>query len=107
MEKGVKMLCADGVLSAHLSGEIDHHFAKDLREEIDSRLFLEKPPRLILDFSGVRFMDSSGVGLIIGRSELCSKIGCELFVGGLSPSLRKLMKLSGIEKINNIKIIEK
>ena len=54
-------------LSLSLSGEIDHHTAAFLRSGIDAAFVRQKPKTLILDFSGVTFMDSSGVGLALGR----------------------------------------
>ncbi len=92
-------------LTARLSGEIDHHSAKKMREEIDARLFKDKPSVLVLDFSEVGFMDTSGIGLIIGRSEIADAIGARVRLVGLSGTMRKVVKLSGIEKIKNITVI--
>ncbi len=105
MQKGVKFSESQSHLTARLSGEIDHHLAKCQREEIDKMLFVAKPKKLILDFSEVRFMDSSGIGLIIGRADICRGIGAVLEVTGLSPQLKKLMKLSGVEKIKEISVV--
>ena len=55
-------------LVAHLSGEIDHHAAEKLRQEIEQQLERRPVEQLCLDFGGVGFMDSSGVGLILGRA---------------------------------------
>ena len=93
-----------GTLSAAIGCDIDHHTAKPLREKIDRALFERKPQILILDFSSVSFMDSSGLGLIIGRAEKASAIGAEISVVGLCPTLMKLVRLSGIEKIKNISL---
>jgi stage II sporulation protein AA (anti-sigma F factor antagonist) len=59
---------------------------------------------VILDFSEVRFMDSSGIGLIIGRSQVAEATGSGVRLVGLSPTLMKLIRLSGIEKIKNVYI---
>ncbi len=105
MQTGVKFSESREKLTAGLAGEIDHHLARSQREEIDKMLFRVKPKRLVLDFSEVRFMDSSGIGLIIGRADVCSGLGCSVEVTGLTPQLRKLVKLSGIEKIKGISVI--
>ena len=89
-------------LTARLSCEIDHHTAKRLRERIDKELFLVKPEVLDIDFLGVRFMDSSGIALIIGRVEAAGAVGARVHLSGLSPTLYKLVSLSGIEKIKNL-----
>ena len=66
---GVRLLLRDEILTARIIGEIDHHTARMVREEIDSAAQKVKPLRLCLDFTEVPFMDSSGVGLILGVSE--------------------------------------
>ena len=63
----VTFIPGSGTLAAYLSGEIDHHAAQSLRKEIDAQIDDRLPELLTLDFSGVTFMDSSGVGLILGR----------------------------------------
>ncbi len=105
MQKNLILSEEGRILTAHLSGEIDHHSAKTMREEIDARLCKDKPSILILDFSSVGFMDSSGIGLIIGRSEIAEALGACVRLRGLSGTMKKVVKLSGIEKIKNITVI--
>ena len=93
-------------LVAYLPSEIDHHGLKGVREAIDRELFEVRPRKLVLDFSAVRFMDSSGIGLIIGRTELCEHLNAAVRLVGLSGMQRKLVKLSGVEKIKNLSIID-
>jgi stage II sporulation protein AA (anti-sigma F factor antagonist) len=92
------------ILTARLSAEIDHHSCRSMREEIDLALFDRGPRTLVLDFSEVCFMDSSGLGLILGRAEKADSIGAVVEVRGLSESLMRLVRLSGIERIKNLKI---
>ncbi len=87
------------VVTAFLSGEIDHHTARQMREEIDSAVELNMPSLLCLDFSGVSFMDSSGIGLVMGRYRLLQSKGATLHINGTPPNIYKIMKLSGIEKL--------
>ena len=91
-------------LFARLAPEIDHHLARGMREAIDEMLFKRAPRVLVLDFSDVKFMDSSGIGLIIGRAEIARELGTQVRITGLSNMLRRLVRLSGIEKIKNITI---
>ena len=91
-------------LTAILGGEIDHHLAKEQREAIDRMLFQRKPQLLVLDFSAVHFMDSSGIALIIGRVEAAKAVGALVRVTGLSPTLRRLVRLSGLDKIRELTI---
>ena len=51
------------VVTAYLAGELDHHTAKEMREAIDAAIELNMPTLVILDFKGITFMDSSGIGL--------------------------------------------
>ncbi len=94
----------EGILTARLSGEIDHHTARIFREEIDRALLRETPRALTLDFSGVGFMDSSGIGLIVGRLEMAREIGATLTLSGLSQRLCRLLELSGVDRLCGIVI---
>ena len=105
MKDEVIFLTDKNRLIACLMKEIDHHSARQLRRSIDERLFIEKPTCLVLDFSAVRFMDSSGIGLILGRSETATSIGANLKIRGASPTLMKILHLSGVDKVKNITII--
>lgn len=87
------------VVTAYLSGELDHHTAKDMRESIDNAIELNMPSLLVLDFSGITFMDSSGIGLVMGRYRNLQKTGASLHISGASPNIYKVMKLAGIEKL--------
>ena len=84
---------------AKLSGELDHHTATAIREEIDTSAELNMPSLLILDFEKLSFMDSSGIGLVLGRYRNLYKRGAEVKVVGVSPQIYKVMKLSGIERL--------
>lgn len=86
-------------LRAALSGEIDHHSARQLREELDAAISRAIPQELVLDFSGVSFMDSSGIGLIMGRYKQMAVYGGSLTVTGLGPQQRKVMRLAGLDKL--------
>lgn len=87
------------VLTAYLKGEIDHHTARAIRESLDSAIDLNMPTLLIMDFSDVGFMDSSGIGLVMGRYRNLKKSGAALHITGAAPQIYKMMKLAGIEKL--------
>ena len=91
-------------LTARITRDIDHHSAKAIRERIDKELFVVKPELLLLDFSQVHFMDSSGIGLIMGRCEVAEELSAGVRILSMSESLMKLVRLSGIEKITNLSI---
>ena len=90
------------VLTVYLQGEIDHHTAKDMREEIDKAINFYMPTLMILDFSEISFMDSSGIGLVMGRYKNLKKNGAKLSLSNLSGNIYKIMKLAGIERLAEI-----
>ncbi len=90
------------VTTAYLCGEIDHHSAAAVRNSIDNAVELNMPSLLVLDFTRVSFMDSSGIGLVMGRYRNLSQRGAKLHITGTSPQIYKVMKLSGIEKLATI-----
>ncbi len=104
MEKEVLFLRSEDTLTVILPKEIDHHAAKPIREKTDTEIFLNSPKFLVIDFSGVSFMDSSGIGFILGRCELCEDFGCKVRLKGVSGALMKIIRLSGIEKIKNLSV---
>lgn len=94
----------ENTLCAHLTCEIDHHVAGRIRQKIDRKLFEVRPECLVLDFSDVRFMDSSGIALILGRVETARGVGATVRLINLSDNLMKLVRLSGIEKIAGLSV---
>jgi len=87
------------VVTAYLDGEIDHHTAADTREQIDSMVLRCSPSLLVLDFQNVTFMDSSGIGLVMGRYKLLHPMNAELHVVNAPPHIFKVMKLAGLDRL--------
>ena len=86
-------------ITVMLCGEIDHHNAKELRENIDRTIELRKPKELILDFSKVSFMDSSGIGLIMGRYRIIRENGGVLEVRHSGGSIGRMLSLAGLSRL--------
>ena len=86
-------------LTAYLKGDIDHHTAAEMRMELDGELEHTMPFVVILDFGEVGFMDRSGIGLILGRARLLSGWGGKLLIASPSEQVRKILKLSGLERM--------
>lgn len=95
----VRTCLSEDSMTAYLMGEIDHHCARGIREEIDETAQRAMPRELILDFRDVTFMDSSGIGLVMGRYSLMQELGGELRVVNLSTHIRKVMKLAGLDRL--------
>ena len=92
----VRFSAAGEVLYAYLSGEVDHDAAQSLRIQLDDALVSRTPQTLVLDFSGVGFMDSSGVGLILGRQRCARSLGGTLRIQHAPEQLRRVLRLAGI-----------
>lgn len=81
-----------------LPGEIDHHAAKAIREEIDRAIFYYRPKTLVLILAEVSFMDSAGLGLILGRYTRMQELSGNLVIADPTPQTVKILKLAGLEK---------
>ncbi len=92
------------VLVVSLIGELDHHSAEEVRVKIDDRISRENIRKLVLDFSGVTFMDTSGIGVIIGRYKKIANVHGNVSVINMNPRVERVFNLSGMGKI--IKVCE-
>ena len=86
-------------LYVKLNGDIDHHSAKYIREEIDRELYKYQPDTMIMDLSDVDFMDSSGLGLILGRYTKINMFGGVLKVANPSERIEEMLIMAGTHKI--------
>ncbi|MBO4980149.1 MAG: anti-sigma factor antagonist [Clostridia bacterium] len=89
-------------LTVTLKGEIDHHSAVKMRSGIDKLLEESRPSTLILDLGSIEFMDSSGLGLIMGRYKKMNELGGELIVCNPSDSILKIFRLAGLGRFIKI-----
>ncbi len=86
-------------LIAVVDGDIDHSFAEEARRITERRLCASGADSLILDLSGVKFMDSSGIGFIIGRYKTVSALGGSLVIVSPTKEADRLLAMSGIYRI--------
>lgn len=103
----VEIKTTENEMTAVLTGEIDHHNAKRLREEIDHAISKSKPMTLVMDFCGVGFMDSSGIGLVMGRYRLITVYGGQIIVRLSNPTFHRIMKMAGLEKLAKIQEVKR
>ena len=92
----------NGRLTVALSGEIDHHCAKQYIQAIGAKIEAYTPEICILDFEEVTFMDSSGIGLILARYKFCQNCCTSLYVQGINHQTQKVLNLAGIKTIKEI-----
>ena len=89
-----------------VTGELDHYGAKDIREEIDRAIGKYRPNTAVLDLHEVSFMDSAGIGLILGRYDRVSGYGGTLIVRDPTKEILKMLNLAGMERLIRIETNE-
>ena len=92
-------------LVVRLIGELDHHSAEEVRSRIDDKIERESIKKIIMDFKNVTFMDSSGIGVVIGRYKKVAGIGGSISIACATDNIKRVFELSGIFRI--IKYYEK
>ncbi len=88
-----------------LAGEIDHHSSLNLRTEIDAAVYAHMPRCLILDFQNVTFMDSSGIGLIMGRYKILHPMGGKIILQQPSAYIGRMLRMAGMDRLAEIRTI--
>ena len=89
-------------LIVNLMGELDHHSAEEVRVKIDDRIDRDNIKKVILDFGGVTFMDSSGIGVVIGRHKKMKNRDGRLCIVEINKSVNKVFEISGMYKLINV-----
>lgn len=89
----------DNKLVVKLEGELDHHVAEEIRHDLDDAIEKKRIKNLIFDLKDLRFMDSSGIGVIMGRYKNISKMGGKVAIIQVSEKVDKIFTLSGLYKI--------
>ena len=89
----------DKLLIVKIIAEIDHHTTEKLRRKIDNEITRYMPRKVIFDFDSVTFMDSAGIGLLIGRYKFANMLGARLEISNLTQSVRRIFEMSGILKL--------
>ena len=96
----------DKILTLKISEEIDENCTDKLRRKIDNEITRFLPRKVIFDFSNVSFMDSAGIGMLLGRYKVIKMLGGNLELSNVNNQVRKVFEISGILKIIPIVNIE-
>lgn len=96
----------DKQLIIRLTEEIDHHLAEKIRRRVDYEVQRYIPKKVVFDFTCVNFMDSAGIGLIIGRYKLVTMLGGVLTIRGANNNVKKILEMSGILKLVQLEEIK-
>ena len=93
-----------------ITEEVDQHTADKVRRKLDNEIELYTPQKVIFDFSEITFMDSSGIGMVLGRYKLVKMLGGEFELINVNRRLKKIFDMSGVSrliKINDEILIKK
>ncbi|APH04533.1 anti-sigma F factor antagonist [Bacillus weihaiensis] len=99
MSLAIELDVKKSVLCIRLSGELDHHAAEELREKVTETLAAKQVQHIVLNLEKLSFMDSSGLGVILGRYKQIKAMGGEMVVCAISPAVKRLFDMSGLFKI--------
>ncbi|CEG27720.1 anti-sigma F factor antagonist [Bacillus sp. B-jedd] len=99
MSLNIEMEIKGEVLCIRLSGELDHHTAERLRTKATEAIEKQGIRHIVLNLEGLSFMDSSGLGVILGRYKQLKQLHGELVVCAVTPSVERLLEMSGLFKI--------
>lgn len=95
----IEFCMQDNTLIVNLSGEIDHHTSVEIRETVDREYQKRRAKNILFDFSKIIFMDSSGIGLLMGRYRNVSICGGYIALYNVSPKVDQILSISGIYKL--------
>jgi len=97
--KDLKISFNEDIMKVSLPKEIDHHTVQGIREKIDEALYLNRPSEVIISLCKVSFMDSSGIGLILGRYTKAKDLGASMRLQDPDRRTEKILSFAGIERI--------
>lgn len=92
----------DKLLTFKITEEIDHHWSEKIRRQVDDEIERYIPKKVIFDFDKVTFMDSAGIGMLIGRYKAVKMLGGNLEMINVKSNIKKILEMSGIPKIIKI-----
>ncbi len=95
----LKIELAGNTAVCGVSGELDDCTAKEAREKLDYLLLRREIKNMVFDFNAVTFMDSAGIGLIMGRYKTVRERGGKVYIICANENIRKILKMSGVLKL--------
>lgn len=100
MQLQFKMI--EKTLIVSINGEIDHHTSEEVRNDIDKNIDKYSAKNVILDLSNVNFMDSAGIGVILGRYKKVMAVGGKASIVNKRSQLKRVLEISGIPRICSV-----
>ena len=99
----LKATCADRNLLLKISGELDHHGARNALREIEQAIDAALPRRLVMDLGGVTFMDSSGIALILRAQQRMQLLEGSVMVCNVPDKARRVLDAAGISRLVTVR----
>ncbi len=100
MEERFHMI--ENYLMIRMPKELDHHQAEILSEKADLLILREPVKNIVFDFEETRFMDSSGVGVVVGRYKKISCFGGKVYAVNADRQIKRIIQISGLKKVLNV-----
>ena len=101
----IRLIGDKHTLLVNIDSELDHHAAGKIREAVDRKIKSTNAVNIIFDFSKVTFMDSSGIGVIMGRYKVSKMLGGRVIIFGAKKQTRRIIDMSGIDRL--VKVCDK
>ena len=98
----VEFLKEDKLLIFTLTEDVDQHTSEKVRRKMDNEIKRYIPRKVIFDFSNISFMDSAGIGMVLGRYKLIKMLDGELEIINVNKSMKKIFDMTGVSRIINI-----
>ena len=98
----IKLQMKGLTLIASLGGELDHHSAKKVKDMLEAAIINKAAQNLVFDLTNLTFMDSSGIGVIIGRYKLIKSLGGNVCIASNNSSINRLISLSGLMRLMEV-----
>ena len=95
----VKHYVDDKLLVFEITEDLDHHVTEKIRRRMDNEITKYMPRKIVFDFNQVTFMDSAGIGMLIGRYKMIKRLGGNANLKNVSPSVKKIFEMSGVLKL--------
>jgi len=95
----VSLIGEKRALLVKVTGELDHHMAEKIKTAVDDKMRSTNAVNIIFDFSELIFMDSSGIGMIMGRYKIARTLGGRVVLFGVNAVVMRIMEMSGVDKI--------
>ena len=97
-----KYIAKEKLLVLEINEEIDHHTTENIRRKADYEIERYMPEKTVFDFNGVTFMDSAGIGMLLGRYKIAKMLGGSVEMINVKPSIKKIFDMCGIPRIIKI-----